>query len=251
MHHDDDDARGTQPLRLVAPLALAAVMLTGAVLAARALPGVTCGLVQAKTLELGASAPAAFIAAYVAASFAFVPGLAMALASGVAFGARAGALWALIGSSCASAVLFAVARVCARRGVLRLFARATRNAKIGNFVARLGTPDLRHVLALRLLPILPFTAANVLFGLSTVRTRDFLVGSLLGMLPGAIGYAYLGSAGCELVDLALRGDFAWSAVPDPLRWRFLGAAGGLAALALVTGLLARRFGARWLDPART
>jgi hypothetical protein len=68
------------------------------------------------------------------------------------------------------------------------------------------------------------------------------------MAPGSIGYAYLGSAGCDLVDLALHGRFALRDVPEELRWRFLGAAGGMALVAVVAALLARRFGRRWLAP---
>jgi uncharacterized membrane protein YdjX (TVP38/TMEM64 family) len=37
---------------------------------------------------------------------------------------------------------------------------------------------------LRLLPVAPFTVVNLAAGASEIRTRNFLLGSLLGMAPG-------------------------------------------------------------------
>ena len=39
---------------------------------------------------------------------------------------------------------------------------------------------------LRLLPIAPFTVVNLAAGASEIRTRDYLLGSLLGMAPGIV-----------------------------------------------------------------
>ena len=39
---------------------------------------------------------------------------------------------------------------------------------------------------LRLFPIAPFTVVNLIAGASEIRTRDYLLGSLIGMSPGIV-----------------------------------------------------------------
>ena len=40
---------------------------------------------------------------------------------------------------------------------------------------------------MRVSPFVPFNAQNYILGLTRVRMRDFLVSTLLGMIPGTIG----------------------------------------------------------------
>ena len=49
---------------------------------------------------------------------------------------------------------------------------------------RLSQHGLWAMTLLRLLPIAPFSVVNLVAGASEMRLRDFLLGSLLGMLPG-------------------------------------------------------------------
>ena len=50
-----------------------------------------------------------------------------------------------------------------------------------------------YMLVLRLLPVFPFWLVNVVPALLNVRLRTFLVGTLLGIIPGAVVYALLGN----------------------------------------------------------
>ena len=48
------------------------------------------------------------------------------------------------------------------------------------------------MVGLRLLPVAPFSAINLIAGASDVRLMDFLIGTALGMLPGIVLMTALG-----------------------------------------------------------
>jgi len=50
-------------------------------------------------------------------------------------------------------------------------------------VARQG---LLAIVTLRVVPVAPFSVINLVAGASHIRLRDFLIGTLLGMAPGAL-----------------------------------------------------------------
>ncbi|GAB5036993.1 snare associated golgi family protein [Nannochloropsis oceanica] len=60
--------------------------------------------------------------------------------------------------------------------------------------AVLAQNGLRFNLLLRLCPFLPFSLLNVGLGLTAIRTDDFALGTVVGMLPSVILLAYLGGA---------------------------------------------------------
>lgn len=60
--------------------------------------------------------------------------------------------------------------------------------KLSRRIARRG---LITVGALRLMPIAPFTFINLAAGASHIRFRDYLLGTMLGMLPGIAGLTLL------------------------------------------------------------
>lgn len=72
---------------------------------------------------------------------------------------------------------------------------------IGTFVARRGSnrvlravqgAGLEGIVALRLLPLLPFTLVNVSAGALGVPFRTFVAGTVLGMTPGILAMTLLG-----------------------------------------------------------
>jgi uncharacterized membrane protein YdjX (TVP38/TMEM64 family) len=49
---------------------------------------------------------------------------------------------------------------------------------------RLARRGILTVIALRMIPVAPFTAIDLFAGASYIRFRDYLIGTLIGMLPG-------------------------------------------------------------------
>jgi uncharacterized membrane protein YdjX (TVP38/TMEM64 family) len=58
------------------------------------------------------------------------------------------------------------------------------------------------VLLTRLSPVFPFNLLNYAYGLTRVRFVDYVLGSLIGMLPGTVMYVYLGSLITSITELA-------------------------------------------------
>ncbi len=75
---------------------------------------------------------------------------------------------------------------------------AGRLAAIDRAIARKG---FRLVLLLRLSPVVPYSLLNYALGLTRVRFRDFLLGSV-GMLPGTILYVSCSKVAGEVAALA-------------------------------------------------
>jgi len=93
--------------------------------------------------------------------------------------------------------------------------------------ARLDRSGLLAMVSLRLLPMVPFSVLNYAAGVARVRLVPFLLGTVLGVLPGTIAVVVLG-------DAVTSGEFN----PALFAVSFAGAALGLAGATIA----ARRVG---------
>jgi uncharacterized membrane protein YdjX (TVP38/TMEM64 family) len=178
---------------------------------------------------LGPWGPVAFIALYVLGSIAFVPGALLTLAAGAVFGLWRGALIVFTGAVLGSSAAFAIARTVGRSRVAAWLARDERMAAVGRAVAGKG---FTVVLLLRLSPVFPYNLLNYALGLSGIRYRDFLMGSI-GMLPGTFLYTYYGKVVGDVAALVAGA----SAPRGPEYYVLLGL--GLAATVAVTVVITR------------
>jgi uncharacterized membrane protein YdjX (TVP38/TMEM64 family) len=139
-----------------------------------------------------------FAAVYVPAAVLFVPGSLLTLGAGFVFGLAKGTIIVSLGSTAGAAAAFIVARTLARDWIARRMADRPNLAAIGRAVE---TEGFKIVLLTRLSPVLPFNLLNYAFGLTAVSFRTYVLASWIGMLPGTIMYAYLGSAAKSLATL--------------------------------------------------
>lgn len=138
------------------------------------------------TLCHGATGIAILAALYVAASLILFPILALIVVTIWVFGPVTGALYALLGSSVSAAVGFAIGRALGLRGLARIL--GARLVRLSRLIALRG---VAAVTVIRLLPIAPFTLVNLAAGAGHVTYRDFMVGTVLGMIPGIGAFAIL------------------------------------------------------------
>ena len=171
----------------------------------------------ARVAALGPWGPVAVAGLYALLAVALVPGVLLTLAAGALFGVAVGSVVVFVGATTGAALSFLIARHLARDAVARVAARHPRFAAVDQAI---GADGLRTVLLLRMSPLFPFLLLNYGLGLTTVRFRDFLLGSV-GMLPLIVLYVYLGQ---------LAGEAALAAGGAPPR-------GPLTYAALVAGLL--------------
>lgn len=166
----------------------------------------------------GALGPLAFVLLYVVVTVLFVPGTVLSVAAGALFGPVLGTLLTLLGAVGGAVAAFEVAR---RLGRERLRARlGDRTAAADRWVQRQG---LSGVIALRLLPVVPFNALNYAFGLAAVSRRDHLLGTAVGIVPGTVAFVALGSS-----------------VGDPGSPAFLGSVAAVLLLVAVSAYRTRR-----------
>jgi uncharacterized membrane protein YdjX (TVP38/TMEM64 family) len=130
---------------------------------------------------------------FVALGLLMVPVLLLITATGIAFGPLLGPVYAMVGCLASASVGFAIGRRVGFDRVERLAGK--RVAQATGAMARHG---IVAAFLLRKIP-LPFTLANVAVGATPMRYRDFVVGTLLGMVAVVVGLAGFGSQATTLV----------------------------------------------------
>ena len=176
-------------------IGLVVLLAVGIGLAWRSRDTWTAEAIVAGVEGLGVWGPLVFVGIYSLAPALCVPGAVLTLAGGALFGPLAGALLSLAGATAGATVAFLLARSLAADWVERRLGRRLHEIKAG--VEREGW---RFVAFVRLVPVFPFNLLNYALGLTRLSVRTFAVTSVLTMAPGALAYAYLGSAGREAVS---------------------------------------------------
>ncbi len=189
----------------------------------------------------GAWGALVFGLSYTLATVLLVPGSVMTLAAGFVYGTLRGTLVVLPAALLGATLAFSLARGRARPWVER---RAGASPRFRAVDRAIGAQGARTVLLLRLSPVFPFSVLNYLLGLTGVKTWQYVGASALGMLPGTLLYAYLGSLVQSVAELA-------SGAPPASGWASQGLFwGGLLATLVATVSItraARRALARELD----
>ncbi|GAA1346925.1 TVP38/TMEM64 family protein [Arthrobacter roseus] len=144
------------------------------------------------TERAGWWAPAAFVLGYAALTLAPVPKNVLSIGAGVLFGFSAALAVVYIGAMLGAAAAFWLGRVLGRDAVEKL--TGTRVEKVDEVLRRRG---FVAVIGVRLVPVLPFTAINYSAGLTSLGWRSYMLGTGLGILPGAISFVALGAFGLD------------------------------------------------------
>ena len=148
------------------------------------------GRVEQYIQGLGAIGPIVAVLIYTAATVLFVPGSALSIAAGALFGMRTGFLVAFTGANLGALLAFFLARTYLRDTVVRW---AEGRPKFRAFDRAIAMHGFKMVLLSRLSPAFPFTVLNYLLGLTAIRPGACVIANLVGMLPGAILYIYIGA----------------------------------------------------------
>ncbi|MGA8211535.1 MAG: TVP38/TMEM64 family protein [Nocardioidaceae bacterium] len=179
--------RSRQRLTWWRPTLLVALLGVGAVLAWRTeLP--TADRLKQVVDEAGVLGPVAFVTVYAAATLAPLPKNVLSAVAGAVFGLPVGVALVYVAALLGAGAAFWLGRVLGQPTVERL--TGARVARLDALLARRG---LVAVLGARLVPVVPFTALNYGAGLTSVRGRDYLLGTALGIVPGTVAYVAVGS----------------------------------------------------------
>lgn len=181
--------------------------------------GDVVAVARAQQAENGALFAALFFLIYVAATALSLPvAVWLTLAAGALFGFWGGLLLVSFASAIGATLAFLVARYLLRDGVHARFGDRLRAVDEG--MARDGA---FYLFTLRLIPVVPFFAVNLLMGLTPIRALTFYLVSQAGMLAGTAVYVNAGTQLAQidglhglvspplLLSFALLGLFPWVA----------------------------------------
>lgn len=128
------------------------------------------------------------LAMFVVGGLVFLPLTALVVATALTFGAVEAFLLCTAGSLLNAMAGFLVGHFLGAAPLRRL---------TGGIVERLSNGARRHgillVTTLRLMPVAHFSVTNLASGASSIRVRDFLVGTVLGCVPGILAITAAGS----------------------------------------------------------
>jgi len=130
----------------------------------------------------GPTAPIVTIGGFLIGGLLVVPVMIPIAVTVLAFGPWWGFWYALIGMTLSAMLTFGVGRLLGRRLMDRLS-----GSRVYRVSLALASRGILAVATLRILPVAPFSIVNAIAGASHIRTRDFLIGTVLGELPGLMG----------------------------------------------------------------
>jgi phospholipase D1/2 len=167
-------------------------------------------------------APVIVIGAFVVGGLVVFPLTLLISATALIFDPLPAIAISLAGSLANALTLYLLGRLVIRDTVMNAFSSAVE--KLRKLLTNSG---ILAVATIRMVPIAPFTLVNLAAGAIEVRLRDYLIGTLLGVLPGTIALtafgrqlrAILERPTLKNVGLLLAVVFAWIALSIVLqRW---------------------------------
>lgn len=166
------------------------IVVTG--LAVYLLGGIDPKQLQVWLDRAGIWAPLIYIVLYTVATILVLPSTALNLTGGAIFGPWLGTLWTSIAAIIAAVVAFAFTRTVGRDVIAHRLA-----GRWQAMDAEISQGGLFYMFAIRLLPIIPYGLVNFAAGLTSIRFRDYLLGTVLGTVPGILPFVMLGSSGLQ------------------------------------------------------
>ncbi len=124
-----------------------------------------------------------------------IPAMSMVtVVAGALYGVWLGALGVVIGATVGATAVFHATHTSLGR-ILR--------ARAGPWLRRFQTGFRRneffYLLALRLIPVIPFWVLNVAPGLVGMRLRNYVLATMLGILPGTVVYVAIGAGAAKAI----------------------------------------------------
>ena len=140
-----------------------------------------------------------FVLAYVAIVAFSLPGAAVAsVTGGFLFGLAAGTVLNVLAATVGAVLIFLAAR--AGLGAALSEKVDASEGKLSKLRDRLRENEISVMFLLRLVPVVPFFVANLLPALVGVRFRNFVLTTVLGIIPGALVFTSIGVGVGEVFD---------------------------------------------------
>ncbi len=137
--------------------------------------------------------PIVFAIVYAFATLTPIPSSVMSIAAGLVWGLGVGFLAVYVGALGGAMIAFTASRVLGRESIERI--TGARVAAVDDLLRSRG---MATVIGMRLVPLFPFAVLNYTAGLTSVRRRDYALGTMIGIVPGTLAYVAVGAYGFSL-----------------------------------------------------
>jgi uncharacterized membrane protein YdjX (TVP38/TMEM64 family) len=143
------------------------------------------------------------ILSFVLAGAMVFPLNVLILTTAAVFGPWLGIIYGGAGALCSALAMYSIGGLLGRDALYRMLGERWRRGVDG--VRRKG---LLTVVTFRLLPVAPFTLVNLAAGASGIRFADFLLGTVIGLLPGLSLLSIMGDRIISILSNPSAGDIA-------------------------------------------
>ncbi len=133
-----------------------------------------------EAFKQSSSAPFVTVAGFLIGGLVVAPITVLITVTVLAFGPVEGFLYSFIGMTSSAVMTFLIGRLLGRQIIERWSRRVHRLSR------RLAEKGILAVVAIRILPVAPFSIVNMIAGATHIRARDFVVGTVIGELPGLL-----------------------------------------------------------------
>lgn len=140
-------------------------------------------------------APFALLGAYVIGGFLVIPTTLLVAVTALLVGPWLSLVYALSGSLLSAVTTYGTGRLLGRHPVRRIAGR--RASQLLDGIHRKG---LLGIVSMRLVPVAPFTVVNLVAGAAHVASGDFVLGTMLGMVPSVMATVALSDAALRAID---------------------------------------------------
>ncbi len=173
-------------------LLLTVICIVATAIAVYFLGGIDPESIQTWLRKAGIWAPIIYIIIYSISTILLLPSTALNLTGGAIFGSWMGTVWTSIAAIIAAIIAFIFTRTVGREAIEKRLA-----GRWEAMDAEIRQGGMFYMSAIRLLPIIPYGLVNFAAGLTSVTFKDYLVGTMIGTVPGVLPFVMLGSSGLK------------------------------------------------------
>jgi uncharacterized membrane protein YdjX (TVP38/TMEM64 family) len=169
-------------------VAIALVCIIATIVGIYLLGGINQQELQLWLQKMGVWAPILYILIYSIATICILPSTPLNLSGGVIFGSVWGTVWTSIAAILAAVLSFAFSRSIGRNFVEKKLA-----GKWQSIDREMHHGGFFYMFAIRLLPLIPYGMVNFAAGLTSIKFRDYFLGTFLGTVPGILPFVMMGA----------------------------------------------------------
>ncbi|WP_315118528.1 VTT domain-containing protein [uncultured Clostridium sp.] len=116
-----------------------------------------------------------------------VPSAMFSIIGGILFGPIIGFILSMVGFFLSGTVAFSIARFLGQSKISQML-----KGRAADINANIEKNGFKMLLLLRLPPVLPYDPLSYTCGLSKIRYRDFILASIIGVVPETLCYSVMG-----------------------------------------------------------